>query len=172
MKWNGSRCRGQLSLNFKVKKTFQAEKTHWFEVEKICPRQLTSGLKSVVYLLFSRSILYKWVQSNIDWTMHHFPALKSPIRAARVARQNDDQSLVSDWLIPLCSGPGFESKRLKYATKTMDSFDATAPHETVCCLVEDERNHSSAFYSLAQNRTEFLKLILKHERNWQVFVQI
>ena len=104
--------------------------------------------------------------------MHHFPALKSPIRAARVARQNDDQSLVSDWLIPLCSGPGFESKRLKYATKTMDSFDATAPHETVCCLVEDERNHSSAFYSMAQNRTKFLKLILKHERNWQVFMQI
>ena len=117
-------------------------------------------------------MLYEWVQSSVDWAMQHLPALISPITAVRATRQNDEQqSPVSDWLIPLCSGPSFERERLQYAQATMDSFDTSASHETVCCLVEDERKHSSAFYAIAQNRKDFLKLILKHERNWQVFIQ-
>ena len=71
---------------------------------------------------------------------------------------------LSELLIPLFSGPGKDEDRLLYAKKFLESGQEYDRHQ--CALVEDRRNHTSAFYTSAQQRKEMLEFILEHEKYW------
>ena len=71
---------------------------------------------------------------------------------------------VKDWLIPLCSGPGHENARLEWAIQLLNAVTHEDGHK--CALGEDDRHHSAAFYASALQRTELLKSILEHEKEW------
>ena len=74
-------------------------------------------------------------------------------------------SPISDWLIPLVSGPGSTQQRFNLAEKVLNSLEGHLNVAT-CTLVKDRRDHSSLFYAIAHRRTEFIKMILNHEANW------
>ena len=80
--------------------------------------------------------------------------------------QNDSQNPASDWLLPLSNGTGFERERLEYVKETLDNLARNADHNAVCLLNNDERNHPSVFYLIAQHKKEILKVALHYEKFW------
>ena len=96
--------------------------------------------------------------------MEKFPKLNSLPTATDVVHKTDYPSPLSDLLIPLFSGPGQDMNRLKFANEYLKSGQDTGRH--YCALVEDLRNHTTAFYTSAQQRKNMLKFILEHEKDW------
>ena len=92
--------------------------------------------------------------------MDVIPKLKSPLTATDVVYKSDNPRL----LIPLFSGPGKDKERLMFAKKYLESGQEPGCHN--CALVEVLRNHTSAFYTSAQQRKELLQFLLEHEKNW------
>ena len=84
-----------------------------------------------------------------------------------MARNEADQSPLSDLLIPLCSGPGHDKKRLQYAKKMLKLVKDGGPQH-YCGLAKDARNNSPAFYAIAAQRTPLLYCLLEYEKdcNW------
>ena len=96
--------------------------------------------------------------------MDIIPQLKSPLTATDVVYKSKNPSPLSDLLIPLFSGPGKDKERLIFAKKYLELGQESGRHH--CALVKDIRNHTSAFYTSAQQRKDMLKFILEHEKNW------
>ena len=96
----------------------------------------------------------------MDWALDNFPELKSPFNNSQ--REGDISYPVSDLMILLSSGPRHEEARLHYAKEIL----AVAHEDQRCSLDEDGRQHSCAFYSMAQQKTELLHEILEYEKTW------
>ena len=90
------------------------------------------------------------------WVFEAFPHLKPGVSSL--------SPNINDWLIPLCSGPGHENVRLEWAIQLLNEAANEDGHK--CALGEDNRHHSAAFYASALQRTELLKSILEHEKEW------
>ena len=115
----------------------------------------------------SRSLFYSWSPEAIEWAINHFPALRSPITAPSVARKKVNQSPLFELLLPLCSGPGHDLKRLEYAKKMLELVEDGGPHH-YCGLAKDARKNSPAFYASATQRAPLLYHLLDYEKecNW------
>ena len=96
--------------------------------------------------------------------MDVIPKLKSPLTATDVVYKSDNPNPLSDLLILLFSEPGKDKEILMFAKKYLESGQEPGRHN--CALVEVLRNHTSAFYTSAQQRKEMLRFLLVHERNW------
>ena len=106
-------------------------------------------------LLSSRSLFSSWDPNSQSWAFKTFPNL-DPLSAIGVGS-------LADKLIPICSGPGRDDERCNYLTQILDAQEGRV-HQ--CALVEDNRQHSAAFYASAQQRTDILQRIIQHESNW------
>ena len=98
------------------------------------------------------------------WTYDNFPELKSPLSAGSIASSAADSNMMADFLIPLCSGPGKEKERLETIQKVLT--EGTNHDVNSCALQQDQQHHTAAFYAASNGRTEMLKSILIHEKDW------
>ena len=112
----------------------------------------------------TRACFYDYEPRRQEHLMDVIPKLKSPLTATDVVYKSENASPLSDLLIPLFSGPGKDTERLFFAKNYLESGQESGRHH--CALVEDSRNHTSAFYASAQQRKEMLLFILEHEKNW------
>ena len=119
---------------------------------------------NVLHFNSTRACFYDYEPRRQEHLMDVIPKLKSPLTATDVVYKSDNPSPLSDLLIPLFSGPGKDEERLIFAKKYLESGQESDRHN--CALVEDSRNHTSAFYASAQLRKEMLQFLLEHEKNW------
>ena len=110
-----------------------------------------------------RSLFYCWSPEALEWAIEHFPELRSPITAPSVARKKFNQSPLSELLVPLCSGPGHDLKRLEYAKKMLKLVEDGGPHH-YCGLAKDAQKNSPAFYASAAQRAQLLYCVLDYEK--------
>ena len=104
----------------------------------------------------SRSIFYVMGPESWKWVFEAFPLLKPGVSSL--------SANANDWLIPLCNGPGHENVRLEWAIQLLNEATHEGGHK--CALGEDDQQHSAAFYASALQRTELLKSIIEHEKEW------
>ena len=79
----------------------------------------------------------------------------------------NQKSPLSELLVPLCSGPGHDLKRLEYAKKMQKLVEDGGSHH-YCGLAKDARKNSPAFYASATQRVTLLYCLLDYEKkcNW------
>lgn len=114
-----------------------------------------------------RSIFYSWSDKIRKWVFDNFPQLESQLTG--VCRSLlPDTNPISSCLLALCSGPGYETERMKFLKDILETAQRQEHHDGICTLFQDDRKHTALFYTICQRRMDMFKAILEHEKKWYV----